>query len=202
MKTLANLPKRGTSGSFGVPSEKEDKKQSVDLETLDNFALEKWEVRIQVDSIFFICFPIYGSRQFCTTWYLRQNQVNNQEGPLTVFCSSYNEAAWWQVSSTCLSFNVFIMALVTEWRLEFLQLHQLVSSLSFIRPTNNCGTFYCNISISPRYLYRSVILFCKSTDRVVSGAANGFSRGLGFHIHALDHGAWKSDYFQHFSNER
>ena len=42
-------------------------------------------------------------------------------------------------------------------------------------------------------------MFCKSTDRVVSGAANGFSRGLGFHIHALDHGAWKSDYFQHFS---
>ena len=93
IKTLANLPKRGTSGSFGVPSEKEDKKQSVDLETLDNFALEKWEVRIQVDSIFFIFFSICGSRQFCTTWYLRQNQVNNQEGPLTVFCSSYNEAA-------------------------------------------------------------------------------------------------------------
>ena len=49
MKVLANLNllKRGTSGSFGVPSEKE---QSVDLETLDNFALEKWEVRILVDS--------------------------------------------------------------------------------------------------------------------------------------------------------
>ena len=49
MKILADLLKRGTSGSFGVPSE--DKKQSVDLETLDNFALEKWEVRILVDSI-------------------------------------------------------------------------------------------------------------------------------------------------------
>ena len=93
MKALANLPKRGTSGSFGVPSEKDDKKQSVDLETLDNFALEKWEVRILVDSNFFIFFPVCDGRQYCTTWYLRQNQVNNQEGPLTVFCSSYNGAA-------------------------------------------------------------------------------------------------------------
>ncbi|KAF8813494.1 transcription factor Tfb2 [Phlegmacium glaucopus] len=33
----------GTSGSFGVPSEKEDKRQPADLETLDSFALEKWE---------------------------------------------------------------------------------------------------------------------------------------------------------------
>ena len=38
-------------------------------------------------------------------------------------------------------------------------------------------------------------MICKSTDRVVSGAANGFGRGIGVHIHALDHGAWKSDYF-------
>lgn len=53
------------------------------------------------------------------------------------------------------------MALVTEWRLEFLQLHQLDSNLFFIRPMTNCGTFYCNISISPRYFYRSAILFCK-----------------------------------------
>lgn len=33
----------GTSGSFGVPPDKEDKKQAVDLETFDSFALEKWE---------------------------------------------------------------------------------------------------------------------------------------------------------------
>ena len=94
MKILANLLKRGTSGSFGVPSEKEDKKQSVDLETLDNFALEKWEVRILLlDSIFLIFFPICDGRQFCTIWYLRQNQGNNQESPLRAFCSSYNEVA-------------------------------------------------------------------------------------------------------------
>ena len=92
MKVLADLLKRGTSGSFGVPSEKDDKKQSVDLETLDSFALEKWEVRmISVDPILLICFPICDGRQFCTLWYLRQNQVNNQESPLRVFCSSYNE---------------------------------------------------------------------------------------------------------------
>lgn len=93
MKVLANLLKRGSSGSFGVPSEKEDKKQSVDLETLDNFALEKWEVRILVDSILLIFFPTRDGRQFCTIWYLRQNQVSNQESPLRVFCSSYNEVA-------------------------------------------------------------------------------------------------------------
>jgi hypothetical protein len=93
MKILADLLKRGTSGSFGVPSEKEDKKQSVDLETLDNFALEKWEVRILVNSILLNFIPIWDCRQFCTIWYLRQNQVNNQESLLRVFCSSYNEVA-------------------------------------------------------------------------------------------------------------
>jgi hypothetical protein len=50
--------------------------------------------------------------------------------------------------------------------------------------------------------YTSAILFCKSTDCVVSGAANGFGRSFGVHIHALDHGTWKSDYLQHFFNER
>jgi len=89
----ADLLERGTSGSFGVPSEKEDKRQAVDLETLDSFALEKWEVRILVDSNLLNFFPICDGRQFCTTWYLRQNQVNNQESPLKVFCSSYNEVA-------------------------------------------------------------------------------------------------------------
>ena len=54
-KVSADLLKRGTSGSFGVPSEKD--KQGADLETLDSFALEKWEVRILVDSIM-IFFPI------------------------------------------------------------------------------------------------------------------------------------------------
>ena len=90
---MTDLLKRGTSGSFGVPSEKDDKKQSVDLETLDSFALEKWEVRISVDSILLIFFPICDGRQFCTLWYRRQSQVNNQESPLRVFCSSYSEVA-------------------------------------------------------------------------------------------------------------
>jgi hypothetical protein len=34
----------GTSGSFGLPAESDDKKQPMDLESLDNFALERWEV--------------------------------------------------------------------------------------------------------------------------------------------------------------
>lgn len=38
----ADLDSRGTSGSFGVPAEKDDKKQ--DVESLDNFARERWEV--------------------------------------------------------------------------------------------------------------------------------------------------------------
>lgn len=33
----------GTSGSFGVPSEKDDKRSDVDIEFLDVFALERWE---------------------------------------------------------------------------------------------------------------------------------------------------------------
>ncbi|KAF9449749.1 transcription factor Tfb2 [Macrolepiota fuliginosa MF-IS2] len=33
----------GTSGSFGVPAEKDDKRSGPDLETLDSFALERWE---------------------------------------------------------------------------------------------------------------------------------------------------------------
>ena len=36
---------RGTSGSFGLPSEKDDKRSDVDIEFLDVFALERWEVR-------------------------------------------------------------------------------------------------------------------------------------------------------------
>ncbi|KAF9475450.1 transcription factor Tfb2 [Pholiota conissans] len=33
----------GTSGSFGVPAPPDDKRQPVDLESLDSFALERWE---------------------------------------------------------------------------------------------------------------------------------------------------------------
>ncbi|KIJ92186.1 hypothetical protein K443DRAFT_444732 [Laccaria amethystina LaAM-08-1] len=33
----------GTSGSFGVPSEKDDKQSDVDIKFLDVFALERWE---------------------------------------------------------------------------------------------------------------------------------------------------------------
>ena len=72
MKGSADLLERGITGSFGVPSE--DKKQGADLETLDSFALGKWEVRILVDSILFlIFFPICNGRQFCTIWCLHQD---------------------------------------------------------------------------------------------------------------------------------
>ncbi|KII89693.1 hypothetical protein PLICRDRAFT_39828 [Plicaturopsis crispa FD-325 SS-3] len=33
----------GTSGSFGVPADSEDKRTTPDIESLDNFALERWE---------------------------------------------------------------------------------------------------------------------------------------------------------------
>ncbi|KDR78688.1 hypothetical protein GALMADRAFT_244190 [Galerina marginata CBS 339.88] len=33
----------GTSGSFGVPADKDDKRQGIDLEALDGYALERWE---------------------------------------------------------------------------------------------------------------------------------------------------------------
>jgi len=39
----ADLDSRGISGSFGVPAEKDDNKKQ-DVESLDNFARERWEV--------------------------------------------------------------------------------------------------------------------------------------------------------------
>ncbi len=39
-----NATCRGTSGSFGVPAPPDDKRTPTDLETLDAFALERWEV--------------------------------------------------------------------------------------------------------------------------------------------------------------
>lgn len=48
----------------------------------------------------------------------------------------------------------------------------------------------------------STIFFFRSADCAVAGAANGFGRGIGVHIHALDHGTWKSDYLRRFFNER
>jgi len=40
----ANFNIRGTTGSFGVPAEKDEKKPEVD--SLDSFALERWEVSL------------------------------------------------------------------------------------------------------------------------------------------------------------
>lgn len=36
---------RGTTGSFGVPAEKDEKRPPMDIEGLDGYALERWEVR-------------------------------------------------------------------------------------------------------------------------------------------------------------
>ncbi|KAH9481370.1 General transcription and DNA repair factor IIH subunit TFB2 [Psilocybe cubensis] len=33
----------GSSGSFGVPADKDDKRQGIDIEALDGYALERWE---------------------------------------------------------------------------------------------------------------------------------------------------------------
>lgn len=35
---------RGTSGSFNIPAEKDDKRQAFDLRTFDGFSLERWRV--------------------------------------------------------------------------------------------------------------------------------------------------------------
>lgn len=35
---------RGTTGSFGVPAEKDEKRPPMDIEGLDAYALERWEV--------------------------------------------------------------------------------------------------------------------------------------------------------------
>lgn len=34
----------GTTGSFGVPAQKDDKHGPPDIKTLDGYALERWEV--------------------------------------------------------------------------------------------------------------------------------------------------------------
>lgn len=39
---------RGTTSSFGVPAEKDDKRQTTAIDTLDAYALERWEVSGQV----------------------------------------------------------------------------------------------------------------------------------------------------------
>lgn len=35
----------GTTGSFGVPAENDEKRPPLDVEALDGYALERWEVR-------------------------------------------------------------------------------------------------------------------------------------------------------------
>lgn len=39
---------RGTTGSFGIPAEKDDKRHPTAIDTLDGYALERWEVSSQV----------------------------------------------------------------------------------------------------------------------------------------------------------
>lgn len=41
---------RGTSGSFGVPSQKDVGSSWPDVKTLDGYALERWEVRQTISS--------------------------------------------------------------------------------------------------------------------------------------------------------
>lgn len=38
---------RGTTGSFGAPADKDDKRQPTSIDTLDAYALERWEVSAQ-----------------------------------------------------------------------------------------------------------------------------------------------------------
>lgn len=41
----------GTTGSFGVPAGKDDGRSGLEIETLDSFALERWEVRPRADCL-------------------------------------------------------------------------------------------------------------------------------------------------------
>jgi hypothetical protein len=42
---MSNMTHRGTSGSFGAPAEKDGKHSVPSTDTLDAYALERWEVR-------------------------------------------------------------------------------------------------------------------------------------------------------------
>lgn len=45
-KPFSEIYYSGTSGSFGVPVEKEEKRVPPTTEALDSYALERWEVSV------------------------------------------------------------------------------------------------------------------------------------------------------------
>jgi len=76
---------RGTTGSFGVPAEKDEKKPEVNF--LDSFALERWEVSYFAYERFALMNSVH--RQFFITWCLPA-QINSRRNPLKAFYSSSN----------------------------------------------------------------------------------------------------------------
>ena len=59
---------RGTSGSFGVPAERDPKHTAPSIDALDAFALERWEVRLSIMPFFVMAEP--EPRPSSITWCL------------------------------------------------------------------------------------------------------------------------------------
>jgi hypothetical protein len=91
---------RGTSGSFGVPAQKDARNLSPDVKTLDAFALERWEVcHISLEAGWnlkrLIC-----CRPFFITW-CHLGQGSNPPNPLRMSYIFFKEANSWQVFGEC-----------------------------------------------------------------------------------------------------
>lgn len=79
---------RGTSGSFGVPADRDDKHPPPSIETLDAYALERWEVQTRLRRAGGTLLTAHIRRSY-TTW-CRREPVAIRPGLLKAssFCCS------------------------------------------------------------------------------------------------------------------
>ena len=75
----------GTSGSFGVSAEKEEKKQPPTVEALDSYALERWEVSSNPSSASNKRAYMLSHRRFYTIWFLLA-PVRRRRNPRKASC--------------------------------------------------------------------------------------------------------------------
>ena len=136
-----NVACRGTSGSFGVPAPPDDKRAPTDLDTLDAFALERWEV----EPLSFFAAQIFDS-------------------PLVDNFTLHGLVGFWPGSNQTfagrsISFTEEWFDGKSVWRMRFLvlsgldrlfavvlfcKLRQQASNFFSIRPMTNYGTCCCN----------------------------------------------------------
>lgn len=139
---------RGTSGSFGVPAPPDDKRIPTDLDTLDAFALERWEV-----TLFFI-----GSLAQIFNLPLIDNftlhgLVGVWPGANQTFSGRSLSLAekWFDGKSVWpMHFPVLFCLDALFAEALFCKLHQQGSSFFSIRPMTNYGICCCNTFVLPK----------------------------------------------------